>query len=558
MRLASVLMRASPAPAPTPVARTKSSGGRSRGLVHGTGRAKALSTQKRSNSKANVAPAPFAPLEPAAPMPAAPPVAVAVPTKTRTVIDQGPTPLYCSDECRLADMYEQGTGYAFDFNPDRHRPARGDSVASALRPVRASSQHSDPESVASSADTDCSSASGASRRVSARTYEEMGPSIATLADAYGWRPLEAPLPAPAPARAPAPASEMPFGTIMAARRRKAILNPEQPASASGRYTSPAARYTASRQQAQRQPVPGWTDGSDAWRADVYSMSPPRDWTKANPFDPDNRAASYGTVSALSHRPTAAVVSTASEHPLAPAPATSAPGPDTLRSAYRGGALREASSPLTAFFPGPSSLPARSGSLAGRTTREVGILPPQAEGRLLVPDVKLKRTTSTGSVALSSSAPLRSPRGGPRALRRRGSALSDDTIPEECEPVLSSSAPLLSGVRRLPIRESYRSLLRRIVSDPGFAVVAEPEEEPFMYDIPLPMKTVKRVERHVVDGVKQSVTVEVRVRREIQPLFLGPGQKLAARERYKAQRAGMTVAARDAAATARSRSAPACA
>jgi hypothetical protein len=60
------------------------------GLVHGTGRVKPNGTIRRSDSNSSKKSASEpAPLEP---------------SKQRLVIEQGPTPLYCSDECRLADL----------------------------------------------------------------------------------------------------------------------------------------------------------------------------------------------------------------------------------------------------------------------------------------------------------------------------------------------------------------------------------------------------------------------------------------------------------------------
>ena len=79
-------------------------------LVHGTGRVKPNGTIRGSdsNSSKNSAPEP-APLEP---------------SKQRLVIEQGPTPLYCSDECRLADLNASRGIVDSDYNPDRQSPRR--------------------------------------------------------------------------------------------------------------------------------------------------------------------------------------------------------------------------------------------------------------------------------------------------------------------------------------------------------------------------------------------------------------------------------------------------
>jgi hypothetical protein len=169
----------------------------------------------------------------------------------------------------------------------------------------------------------CSPSSAGSRAHPPRTRQ---PSAWT---ASTWDPL--PLSPPAvPEHVRAPAPERPFDTIMAA-----LFHPEPPTLA--RYASFAARYTAQLARTQRKTIPGRTDGSDAWRTDVYSMSTPRGWTTAHPFSPKNRAPAYKTVRAVSQRPTATVVFTVSEHLPAPTPPASAParpvGPLRVRAAH---------------------------------------------------------------------------------------------------------------------------------------------------------------------------------------------------------------------------------
>ena len=92
---------------------------RTGGLVHGTGRVKPNGTIKRSDSKKSKdaqpqqqpAPAPVAPAE-------APKLAATL--RHRTVIDQGPIPLYCSDECRLADLQSSFGAMDIHYHPDSH------------------------------------------------------------------------------------------------------------------------------------------------------------------------------------------------------------------------------------------------------------------------------------------------------------------------------------------------------------------------------------------------------------------------------------------------------
>ncbi len=79
------------------------------GLVRGTGRIKPNGTIKRSDPKRDVGSAVLPTLTQTAPTAG----------KHRTVIDQNPTPLYCSDECRLADLNSLYGGLSLDYNPDR-------------------------------------------------------------------------------------------------------------------------------------------------------------------------------------------------------------------------------------------------------------------------------------------------------------------------------------------------------------------------------------------------------------------------------------------------------
>ena len=77
------------------------------GLVHGTGRVKPYGTIRRSDSNSKKSAPKPVPLEP---------------SKQRLVIEQGPTPLYCSDECRLADLNTSNGFVESDYNPDRQSP----------------------------------------------------------------------------------------------------------------------------------------------------------------------------------------------------------------------------------------------------------------------------------------------------------------------------------------------------------------------------------------------------------------------------------------------------
>jgi hypothetical protein len=400
-------------------ARTKPNATRQRvggGLVHGTGRVKANGALKRTSSP---------PSEPAAP---------AAPTKQRTVIDQSPVPLYCSDKCRLADLNEQFGAYTDNFRPEESQPRSTSGVLAV--PTRKASAPVDADSDAASSSSSSTACSSEHKSIStANSWDEMDPSIAVLAAHYGFPPLP-PLPPaslseeasrPAP---PARSTDYQSGIMMAARRIQAVLAPPQPKKTSS-GSNPAQRMTASRQARDRKPIPGWTDGTDAWRAEVYSMSRPQEFSTDPRINEERMGRAYRSFAASPHR-SQGVYSTVSDSPVvATAPATSAPSArmeELLANYPLSNASR--SNSRAQLFPGMSqSVPGRCESTMSR--RREGILKPGAEGKLLVPDIKMRRTPSGSSITTVSSA--RSPR--MRPLVRRGSAMSDDVISEEGEPAV---------------------------------------------------------------------------------------------------------------------------
>ena len=66
-----------------------------------------------------------------------------------------------------------------------------------------------------------------------------------------------------------PSKEYQFGVMMAAQRIKANLCKEELKRSSFAHLN----RTSSQ---ERKPIPGWTDGPDCWRAEVYSFAKPRD------------------------------------------------------------------------------------------------------------------------------------------------------------------------------------------------------------------------------------------------------------------------------------------
>ncbi|KAJ7781807.1 hypothetical protein DFH07DRAFT_388375 [Mycena maculata] len=335
-----VTVPANPPPSPTLDSTRRKTNRNGGGLVHGTGRVRPNGTIKGS------------------------------PAKTRVEIDQSPAPLYCSDDCRQKDneyfhglpAYSESGSSSSDSSEEHHLP----SYDSPLYRVP-SSRKSTPNTR----------------------------SLAVLQREYGLPPLPPRTSetydefAPRKQPVPAPRLEYTSGVMMANRRLEAVLpKPLKP----GERAPPL------------KPVPGWTDGSQAWRASTYSFAPPPK-TRADVLDP-NRTAYEGFV-ASPHRSAQSGV-TASEHPSsAPASPTGLSAtPSSINSemlsSFEDSFARRTASRISLFSPGTS--PASS----------TGISPPRKQrplaqaavgGMLLVPDV-MKRAAVAGSTTSLTAAERR--------------------------------------------------------------------------------------------------------------------------------------------------------
>ncbi|KAJ7212002.1 hypothetical protein GGX14DRAFT_621236 [Mycena pura] len=325
--------------------RTKQGLARNRsGLVHGTGRVRPNGTIKRHDS--------------------APPV----PVRTRVVIDQSPAPLYCSAACRQKDL-EDFAG----------RPNYSDSASS--------DTSDDADSLVSVSNT---SQDGTYRRSTPNSR-----SIAVLQRECGLLPLPAPTTETynelAPRVTPAPARPLEYtsGVMMANRRMEAILpKPLKPGERAGPLT----------------PVPGWTDGSQAWRASTYSFAPPPR-SRADASDPN--CAAYGSFVASPHRAGSGVVATtALSAPASPTAASCSSSSSSrnsdLLSSFEDSFARRSSSRISLFSPGTSP----GSSVVGSPPRKTRTLS-SAGGMLLVPDVIMRpRSGTSGSSASLDSLPQR--------------------------------------------------------------------------------------------------------------------------------------------------------
>ncbi|KAH9851788.1 hypothetical protein C2E23DRAFT_869184 [Lenzites betulinus] len=510
--------------APSRLARGKTGTIRPRaaGLVHGTGRVKPNGTIKRSPPKDATAPdATTAPVRPAAPV------------RQRTIIDPSPVPLYCSDECRLYDL--QATHSALDIN---YHPER---CASPQHPAANTVSDSRPEAD----DSDCSSGSSYESRSSiASPTATTATAIASshkgdkhqeayhrLAAIYNFAPLPPPLPftpRPKKAEAPEPVPRFDGGVMMAARRIQAALCPDKPKRTAWGLPIP------SNPEEDNKPIPGWTDGSQAWRASVYNYAPPRDMTRTDPDEAALRA--YGTQVASPHR-SRGVHSTLGENK----PATEAlpnrssstsslpartmdPSTEKMYKQYSASFTRRSESRSTMRQSRALST-SPTGSARSALTREISLVAPGAEGRLLVPDVKMRRTNSSmssidGVVGSSWSttsgtySAYDSMAGRKRSpLSRQNSDMSVDTAEsqsdDELEMARAATGSFPAVAPKMPTNTRSWSY----------------DSEAFTYPIMPPKPKIEtRIERRVVNGVEEDVEVKVEVYEPIKRLFLFGGAR----------------------------------
>ncbi|KAI0042764.1 hypothetical protein FA95DRAFT_1584328 [Auriscalpium vulgare] len=473
------------------------------GLVRGTGRVKPNGAIKRSDSKKD--------LPPAQPAPA--PAAAPAPLKHRTVIDQAPTPLYCSDECRLADLEYIHSGYHLDYNPARDPrdspplppvPHNSFSAVAGISPLSSGSSSDVPSSPGSSPDSQGSTLAG-----DAPTYFDsplMTPSVRALARIYDFPPLPPPPPLLTPEEPAAPFdTDYQSGVMMAARRIKDALCPAPAAQQQHQRTIRAASQPGSR---ERKPIPGWTDGSDAWRANVYSLaSPSSDAAPGAPPAPE-RPSPYGSFVASPHR-AGGVYSTLGDPETdtptgsaARAPPARANTAEELYSKYplsfsRRSDSRTSLSSAGSSVPHPHSLPVPA------RRREHGLLKKGAEGKLLVPDVKMRSGSASSYQSEASSWRSASTRSLARSpLSRYGSEASVESAAQSIDGVLGES-------RSRPAVETRSWSYDNVMTYPA---------------MPMPVRKETRYEKRVVDGITTVVETEVEVQPQMKRLFLFPGKE----------------------------------
>ncbi|PFH53985.1 hypothetical protein AMATHDRAFT_45019 [Amanita thiersii Skay4041] len=401
------------------------------------------------------------------------------PIKHRTIIDQSPIPLYCSDECQLADLHNQNRG--LPLNPGRATSP----VPSQTFTLTASETESD--ATGSSFD----SVSSVSSSTSNPTH--ISPSLATLAAIYKFPPP----PPPAPVYSEelvSSDSDYPHdynsGIMMAGRFLNSVCPKPTKRTTYGVYPQPPE---------PRKPIPGWSDGSNAWRSCVYSFSPPKKVEDSPNSDSVSKA--YKSFTATSHR-SHSIYSTLGES-----------SSSTPRNAYSTTSLPAANNELIQKYSqsfsrrcesrssgsmstSPSSTHSFPTTLPSSQRRERSLVQRGAEGKLLVPNVKLK-------VNNGSSTSLSSAWSGPRSVRSPLSVTSSDSSDEETTVnTKCGDSPAMPFKR--PAAET------RSWSYDNFKTY------PIMQ---LPPKKETRKEKQLVDGVEVEVEVDVIVEQPLKRLFL---------------------------------------
>ncbi|PPQ81460.1 hypothetical protein CVT24_001449 [Panaeolus cyanescens] len=362
--------------------------------------------------------------------------------KQKTIIDQGPTPLYCSEECQLADLCKR----------PRDIPIQSPTTSTS------ESEQSPVES----------------------SYDK-------LARMYNFPPLPPPPPVIDATEDIKPTYEYTSGIMMAGKLIDSLC------------TKPSKHTGPYRPAPERKVVPGWNDGSNAWRASVYSFASPK--SAQDPFQEIKQKA-YGSPATSSYRRPTKVYSSCSLPAVSTVNVSAHSASDDLIHKFSETFARRSESRISMHNPTPSrsssstvgpSSPTSTRSVPLSPKRERSLVAKGAEGRLCVPEgVTLKvRTTSSSSVCSSgNTASSRS-----RSVRSPLSATSVSSEDDEEAVMYPFSRP------KVETRSwSYDNL----------------KTYPIMQ---LPPKKIKKTERQLIDGVEQDVEVEVEVYEERKRLFL---------------------------------------
>lgn len=453
--------------------RTKAAKVKGGGLAHGTGRIRpAINRSDSTASKNRSSPPPQQPLpqsSKSAPQP-----------KLRTVIDQGPIPLYCSDDCRFKDLSRLDGAFSIDYNPNSTSPPLPPVPHNSFdRSVQCESE--DESSGPASFSLDSRSSSSDSGPVS--------PSLTTLSALYGFPPLPPAPPIQPTSSKPSPPDpqhlhDYQSGVMMSAKRIQAALCAPQS----------TKRPWFNEPLPPRKPIPGWTDGSQDWRESVYSFSPRPSSIVAPGLE------TKSSFAASSHR---GVQWSSSKSSSSSLPRSSRSEADQLDVKVLP-LSRCPESHTSSFTPSTScpsqSLPPVSPTSSTSTRRRRDNLLAKAGGRLLVPNVTVPPHHSASSQSVSSC--ISSP------LSRYPSEVSEDSMLNE-ERSSSDSVP----------------------SQPSVSVRSWSYDNVRTYPVMMPPpKKEKRIITRVIDGETKEVEVEVEVTPQVKRLFLFAGKEAGCEQR----------------------------
>ncbi|TDL16619.1 hypothetical protein BD410DRAFT_616776 [Rickenella mellea] len=409
------------------------------GLLHGTGRVRPGGGLRRDNTvKLNKSPSKVAQLLPEPQLPPAP-------VKTRTVIDQSQTPLYCSEECRSQDHHLDMSELPMDYyhhedrpfsphpaflNPASRSPPPASPTLPPVPPNSWSARLSDAEQSDSSSATSTSYGTSSHGQPSP-TDEPPRPRVERQ-DSWDFssHPIPPPIP-PMPLHPHRPQAAVdPLrhckpkvekenggyngGIMMAARRLASLLHPPRESTelsppsipsifGFGAAPKPKVDVTSKKQKRNSAPAAPFD-----WQALVYNYgtpsgerpsfgSPSRESNvvKEEPAPPPRRPspsraqsvaelyAKYPLRTSLS-RPTPS-----RSNSLASLPTTSTSYDTSYASTTQARSLERENIRSPTFSTGSEPSERRR-----RRHEPRSLLPPGAEGKLLVPDVKLKRFSAS--------------------------------------------------------------------------------------------------------------------------------------------------------------------
>jgi len=434
--------RESPIPPPAPPPSPKRSKGKTGGLVNGTGRLRHNGTIKA---------------------PPAPPVVM----KERTVIEQGPTPLYCSDECQFADLHAQRRDAPMD-------------------PAVEEPQH-----------------------------DSTPTSVDKFLKFYNLPPLPK-----VPSFAPTPVMpELPWtsGIMMAGKLIDSLCPPPQKPYV-GKYRPV---------EEPRKPTKGWNDGSNAWRDAVYSKNSQSIFEDRHPdafptrtpvaFSHRSSAPSFST------SPTHPVQVPDSEKMLA-----DFAGKFVRSTSFSPSSASSRAASSSSVSSAPASSSAASSSSAPSPRRERSLVHKAAEGMLVVPNIKLKVNSGASSSSLTggygSRRSVRSP------LSATSMSMSSTTSSESGEEEEDDGNNTERCVSSLSKRVAARRALPESMSPSfffSFLYLSFHPARSWSYDNMLTydampvmpqMRKVKKPQLQIIDGKERIVEIEVEELHERKCLF----------------------------------------